>query len=532
MRIDYRIGVNLGDVMIDAGDIAGDGVNVASRLESLAEPGAICVSASVREQVHGNLDVEFKDIGDQRVKNITRAIRAFAIDVDPRPRARAVARWPFRIGSHLQRRRVGAVLVILALIAAWPFWRYASAPEPMEPPAMSVGVLPLRGAGGEMDASRRADALTRDLGSLLALSDVAIRVVPIDAFAVTQNGGDRRSLARAGNVRYVVDGDVNDTAEALTARLRLVDARSGELVWDESVSLARTSNAEAGRALRRSMEHLRSALLRAEMQRVGREAGNRVAMDYVLRAIALEEHEIKTLDVLRHEEVLYDAALRLDVDSVPALLGLTRVLDSQLDVDDNVDRERLVRRMDELTSRAATQNRNAPEVWAARSSALMFMGRWEAALEADAKAMQLDPGAAWLVARHGWSLSMVGQPALAVAAVAQAVAMDPPGSWWTIRAGCEAHLLLGQYDEAIAMCERALGQAGNEFDIAWFLASAYAHKGMAERAAQETAKILRRSPGFTIAKLRGKRYSAHPEYLKLADEHWYSGLRQAGIPEQ
>jgi tetratricopeptide (TPR) repeat protein len=91
--------------------------------------------------------------------------------------------------------------------------------------------------------------------------------------------------------------------------------------------------------------------------------------------------------------------------------------------------------------------------------------------------------------------------------------------------------LLGQYDDAIAACEKAIGQTGVEFDIAYFLAAAYAHQGFAEKAAEETAKILRRSPGLTIAKLRAKRYSAHPEYVRLAEMHWYSGLRKAGIPE-
>src|SRR5205085_1026077 len=98
--------------------------------------------------------------------------------------------------------------------------------------------------------------------------------------------------------------------------------------------------------------------------------------------------------------------------------------------------------------------------------------------------------------------------------------MGRPGDWGTIRAGCEAHLLLGQYEEAIATCEKAAGRAGEVFDIAYFLAAAYAHTGATARAAEETAKILRRSPGFTIAKLRSKGYSTNPEYMRLAEAHW------------
>jgi len=110
--------------------------------------------------------------------------------------------------------------------------------------------------------------------------------------------------------------------------------------------------------------------------------------------------------------------------------------------------------------------------------------------------------------------------------------MDPGTPWWTIRAGCEAHLLLGQYQEAITTCERAAGRSGEEYDIAYFLAAAYAQTGALSRAREEAAKILRRSPGFTITALRAKRYSTNPDYVRLAEEHWYSGLRKAGIPEK
>ena len=162
----------------------------------------------------------------------------------------------------------------------------------------------------------------------------------------------------------------------------------------------------------------------------------------------------------------------------------------------------------------------------------MLMGRWDAALEASAKAIQLDPGARWLVTSRAWDMSMVGRPGEALSLVEHAMAMDPPGSWFESRVACEAHLLLGQYDDALAACEKATGRGGDEFDIAYFLAAAYAHTGNSIRAREEAAKILKGAPGFTIATLRAKQYSTHPDYMRLAEEHWYSGLRKAEIPEQ
>ena len=130
------------------------------------------------------------------------------------------------------------------------------------------------------------------------------------------------------------------------------------------------------------------------------------------------------------------------------------------------------------------------------------------------------------------TMAMIGRPAEAVKLAHEAIAMDPPGDWWVVRAECEALLLLGQYAEAVTACERASGRSGSDFDIAYFLAAAYAHTGNLSRAREEAAKILKGAPGFTIATLKAKQYSTHPEYMRLAEEHWYSGLRKAGIPDQ
>ena len=537
-RIDYRIGVNLGDIMVDGSDIVGDGVNVASRLEALAEPGGICVSGSVREQVHGQMPVSFVDIGEQQVKNIERPIRVFR--VVPNDGERQTAGLPSAMRRHALTGRRGGMVAVVAVVAvivaglsAWwgPKALRAWGTDSASPPAMSVGVLPLVAAAADPATAQRLDSLTRDLSAQLARADAAIRIVPATPRQVSPGSpGGVGELARALNVRYVLEGEVRPAQDVTEIRLRLVNGASGEQIWNETLSLKEpAAAADRTRSLRTAMEHLRSRLFAVEIRRVtGDPAGARTAMDYVLRAWALEDTE-KSLD---RQQALYEEALRRDPDLVPALLGVSSVLDRQLDIDSNVDRAQLVRRMDDVTSRVVNLNRAAPETWNARAEALMLMGRWDAALEANARAIQLDPDAAWLVANRAWAMSRVGRPAEAVTLVAQAIAMDPPGWWWTHRVGCQAHLLLGQYDEAISACEKATGLAGDEFVIARFLAAAYAHKGLTARAAEEKDKILRRSPGFTIAMLRAIQYSTHPDYMRLAEEHWYSGLRKAGIPEK
>src|SRR5678815_5595303 len=159
-------------------------------------------------------------------------------------------------------------------------------------------------------------------------------------------------------------------------------------------------------------------------------------MDLVLRATSLE-NEGKLLDRFRRQQALCEQALQLDPDLVPALHCVYGALDGQLDLDSKVDRESLIRRMDEVTSRAVSMNRDAAESWWLRSAALMLMGRWEAALEASAKSIKLDPDGPYLLAGRAWLMTMIGQPEEAVALTSKAIAMDPPGSWWWIRVACE-----------------------------------------------------------------------------------------------
>jgi tetratricopeptide (TPR) repeat protein len=427
---------------------------------------------------------------------------------------------------------VGAAAAF-AVIAYYSRLGHFHIDAPPAPPAMSVGVLPLVASAGDPATAQRAESLTRNLSTQLAHS-ISIRIVPVTASQASMvNPRGIGELARAINVRYVLEGEVQPGQGVTETRLRLINGASGEQIWNETLSLKEPATAaDQMRSLRPAIAHLRSRLVDVEIRRAtGDPGGATTAMDYVLRAYGLDQGD-KSLDRLRREEALYEEALRRDPDLVPALLGVTEVLDGQLDLDANLDRERLIRRWDEVTTRAVNLNRTAPETWRARSGALMLMGRWDAALEANSKAIQLDPDAAWLVASRAWDMSMVGSPGEALTLVAQAIAMDPPGDWWTIRVGCEAQLLLGHYDDAIAACEKAAGLGGEDFDIAYFLAAAYAQKGLMGRAAEEKAKILRRAPGFTIAALRAKQYSTNPEYMRLAEAYWYSGLRKAGIPEK
>jgi tetratricopeptide (TPR) repeat protein len=164
----------------------------------------------------------------------------------------------------------------------------------------------------------------------------------------------------------------------------------------------------------------------------------------------------------------------------------------------------------------------------------MYLGRWDAALEANATAIKLAPHKPDHYDSKAWLMNMTGRPGEALPLVERALAMDPNSTeaGFGLRNACEAHLLLGQPEQAIAACERARGLTKDDLFVGLFLAAAYANRGDLAKAATIREDVLRIVPGYTLAQLRAKRYSDHPEYQRIAKKYWHEGLRKAGFPEQ
>ncbi len=538
-RLDFRIGINVGDIIIDGDDIFGDGVNVAARLQTLAEPGGICVSRVVRDQVLDKLSFTFDDLGSQQVKNIARPVDAYRVDlgsVAPQARSRSQRRWQ-RLTRVLGWRSLAAgVLAIgLAGIAMWTlpqFWKQVPAPTP---PALSVAIVPLVAPHGDADASRFAEALTRDLMTRLPRKRADGRALVVSGRSSRAGANttiDVRELGRSLNVRYVLEGDVIRGGDGETVNLRLVKAATGEQVWSERDTLQDSDvSAQSSARLWDLIKRLRTALIRAETQRLlAQPLSSLSAPELVLRAWAVWEKDASlagTIEALK----LVDEALRLDPNLVPALTSRATLINFEADVDPNQDRDRIGREQDELTARAVNLDPSDPSAWGWRAVALEYLGRWDAALEASDKAIKLEPYNSSYYLRRAWVMNMMGRPAESLALVDRALALDPANVGGAMRMACEAHLLAGQAAEAIATCEKA-ASLDNDWMNNLFLAAAYANHGDMAKAAAAKADALRTVPGYTIAQLRAKRYSDHPEYLKLADKYWYEGLRKSGIPEK
>ena len=500
--------------MIDGSDIAGDGVNVASRLESLAEPGGICVSGSVREQVHGQLDVSFVDIGEQRVKNIERPIRVYRIDLQSGTR-RAASRPVIGASRRWLAWPAAIVLIVVISVGGWlltkPPQREAAAL-----PAMSLAIAPFTSAGGNADDEKHAAALRQDL------------VTGIGAV-------ERRVSLRSAGARYTLSGDVRRAGDGYSASVLLADNASGAQAWSGSFALpVPDASNRSAIAVRKLVAAVANAIEASETRRVVALPIERLdATELVVRGWATFD-VAPTLANARAAQQLFDAALRLDPNNVRALRNRATIADLENDVDPSADHERIVREMDDFSARALKLDGADPSNWRTRMGALFYLGRWNAATEAIDQAIRLDPYDVNLYIYKAWVMNMTGRPAEALSLLTKAAAMEPAGpdlAFQLIRA-CEAHLLSGQAREAIENCEKASGLDPGDWFAHLFLVAAYMNAGEPAKATAAKAAVDRIVPGYTVAQLRAKGYSNHPEYLKLAERYWYDGLRKAGVPER
>jgi class 3 adenylate cyclase/TolB-like protein/tetratricopeptide (TPR) repeat protein len=540
-RMEFRVGINVGDIIIDGDDIYGDGVNVAARLQALAEPGQICVSKVVRDQVLDKLSFAFEELGAQQVKNIARPVEVYRILDDPsaataEPRRVAGrggifsriargARWGWRAGS--------VAAAIIAGIAVWYAFIQPRTPA-AGPPVMSVAIMPFTPAAASAEDERYAERLTLDVTSSFERTARTALVVSHGlALKYKDKATDPRSVGHDLNVRYLVEGDVRNESGRTVVQLRLVETTDGTQVWSTPPvgSFAAKGNEEMVGQL---TNRLGKALYDAEEKRVAhRPRAEATATELALQADRLLDQDNNSLKSALAARKLYEEALRRDPDSIVALVGLYGAIETQLIQSPSADHDRLVKEMDDISARAVVAGRNDVRAWNARTDALAYQWKWDGAFEASAEALRIDPYRTSALAEKANLLIRTGRLEEALPVCEQAIALDPSG--WNVsnclQYQCLAHLLLGHYDDAIATCNKA-----QALDDSWLrrtlLIAAYAQKGDTEKAAAAKAELLKRRPDMSIALLKGLQVSDNPVYVQQRETHLYAGLRKAGIPEQ
>ncbi len=540
-QITYRFGINIGDIIVDGEDIYGDGVNVAARLEALAEPGGICVSRSVHTQIEGKVDLVFEDLGEQQVKNIPKPVQIFRVRLDgpaadhgtvAAATAKRSLRWPVVAGGL-------AVLVMVAGIALWQR-PWAPREEPASetnmafplPDKPSIAVLPFENMSGDPEQEYFADGIVEDIITDLSKISGLFVIARNSSFAYKGKKTDIRTVAKELGVLYVVEGSVRRVADEVRINAQLIEAATGGHLWaerydgsladvfalqdkvTEKIVLALAVNLTSG-------EQSQKIRLRFDNPRAydaflqGREFYRRAtpedyakAVPHLEDAIQLDNKYGRAYAALA--EIYRDSAVMgwdvLDVSPDEAFWRAEQFLHEALKdpspLAHQVASKMLSRqgRYDEATAqaeRAIALDANDPAGYMAMAEALIWAGDSTRSVKIINKAMRLDP--------H-----------------------YPPG--YLFQLGL-AHYGTSQFDDAASALERATKRSPNDYSQLTILAATYGHLGRKQAAesaiarANEQRRKLGRPP-LTLAIVNRWPFKELADRKRLRD-----GLRKVGVPE-
>ncbi len=535
-KVQFRIGVNLGDVIEDRGDIYGDGVNVAARLESLAEPGGICISESVHTAVGSKLPFDYAFLGEQEVKNITKPVRAYLARLKPEatlptPTARVKPRWP---KYHMAAIAAAVVLVIGAgVITWWKPWQTREEPASLErmafplPDKPSVAVLPFDNMTGDPNQDYFVDGITGGIITMLAKVPQLFVTARNSTFAYKGKPVPVRQVAEELGVRYVLEGSVQRSEDRIRLNAQLIDALTGHHVWaeryDPEPSDILTIQDQVAEKVVAALE---VALTEGEQRRVRRaETSNPEAYDYYVRARQTYLNFTEA-DILQARQ-LWLKAFELDPKYAGALasVGYSHAMAVISGFSDDPAED--LKQARAYAEQSLAIDDTNPDAYALMARLAVFDHKYEQAVEYAQRSVELSPSHADNTALLGLFLSFAGRHAEALQVMNRAMRLAPYYPNWYMDIMGFAHRFLGNYDEAINALEQLRDRAPNSPRTYIYLASTYAEAGRDEAARTAAKELLARNPNFSIKQYAKFQTWKNPEDLeKVVD-----GLRKAGLPE-
>jgi adenylate cyclase len=487
-RIEFRIGVHQGDIVVEDGDIFGDGVNVAARLEGLAEPGGICVSARVREDAAGRLDLAFEDIGEQQLKNISRPVRVFRVR-SPLPNP------PLLAGEG----RVGAL------------------PLPDKP---SIAVLPFANMSGDPEQEYFVDGMVEEIITALSRIRWLFALARNSSFTYKGQAIHVKQVGHELGVRYVLEGLVRKAGGRVRITAQLIDAASGAHLWADRFDGSLEDVFDFQDKVASSVAGvIEPALQAAETARsAGRPTTDLTAYDLYLRAYAMAmSSQVRDPEALR----LVERAITRDPRYGPALawgaLCCFRLVENGRSEDRDVDRGKGI----DFARRALEVAGDDPGILANAAVALAYFGEDIGAMMALVdRALALNPNFA-----RGWHVSgalrsWAGQPDMAIKHLEAALRLSPRARVGTSFAVIgQAHFLSRRFDEAVPKLLLAIQDDPN-FPFPYrVLAACYAHMGRLD----DAREIIERLRAITSPVIPESSYLRNPEHREL----FLFGLRLA-----
>lgn len=489
-RMQFRVGIHVGDVMLKGGDLFGDGVNLAARLQALAKPGGICISEAARGHLGGKVPLAWADGGMQQVKNVARPVRVFHVAGDlPAP-------------------------------AAMP---------PALPDRPSIAVLPFQNMSGDADQGYFADGIVEEITTALSRIRWLFVIARNSSFTYRGRAVDVKQVGRELGVRYVLEGSVRRAGDRVRITGQLVEAAAGTHLWADRFDGTVEDVFELqDRLTARVVGAIAPRLEQAEILRAQRKpTASLDAYDHYLRGMAGIHGWTREANAAAFQS--FTRAIELDPGFAAAYGMAARCFAQRKSSGWLEDRRRDMEEAERLARRAAELGRDDAIALGGAAMVLSYViGDLAAAALLIDRALVLDPSFAWGWLVSGWIKGWSGEPETAIEHVAQAMRLSPSDPhMFTMRAATgSAHFFAGRYDAALSWSEAAVWERPGFLIATAVVAAAAALSGRQPEAERAMSRLWSIEPAMRLGNLREHWPIRHADDLA----RWTDGLRRAGLP--
>ncbi len=490
-RMTFRVGVHLGDVIVEGDDIYGEGVNVAARLEGLSEPGSMCISDDVYRQVRGKIDADFDDLGAQQVKNIIEPVRAYRVSRD--------AKMPVA--------RSGADLAALTS------------------EKQSLAVLPFVNMSGDVEQEYFADGMTEDIITSLSKLSQLMVIARNSSFTYKGRAVKVKQVAQELGVAYVIEGSVRKAANRVRITAQLIDCTTGGHVWADRYDRDLTDIFAIQDEVTAEIVAAMALTLTSDEQRrlVNKTPSNLEAYDCLLRA--REQWWRLTREGTKNAEAMLERAIALDFGFSTPYAWLSYVRVQEYINEWHQKSEKPLKQARELAKKAVALNEADPDGHNALACAYLWLRKHDLALAEYKRTLALDPNNARAHVEIGWVLHYAGRSDEALAPIRRGMRLDPhyPDAFLHILA--QVYFRLDRFEEAAGLLKRRIIRKPDTDISRVLLAATYGHLGHADEAKTQWTDALAVNPRFSLEQRRQVLPYKNPDDF----QHVVAGLHKAGI---
>ena len=494
-RMEFRIGINLGDVIEEGEQILGDGVNIAARLESLSEAGGICISGTAFDQVENKLELGYEYLGEQAVKNIAKPLRVYRVLMEPGVLAR-------RFSEVASKEKMVF-------------------PLPDKP---SIAVLPFVNMSDDPKQEFFSDGMTEEIITALSKNPYLFVIARQSTFAYKGKPVKVKQVSEELGVRYVLEGSVRRSGEKIRITAQLIDAMTGYDLWAERYDRdLKEIFALQDEITMKILQSIQVKLMDGEQALRGKPPRN---LEAYLKLLQTQEYLYRFSNegnIMAKQ--LAEEAIALDPEFAVAYYALAGAHMMDVWFGSNKSPKESLDKAVELAQKAISLDPNDPRHYALLGNVYVMKRNYDKAITEGEKAVALDPGGADVHAWLGMSLNYADKPKEAIPLFEKAIRLNPNGPTWYFHNFGHSYRMMGQYQEAITQYKKALRVAPNNIWAHLSLAATYSLLGRDEEACAEAEEVLRMNPKFSLEYFA----KALPFKNQAQIDCYIEALRKAGL---